>query len=126
MSTPSITVLNCVGSEVQWNAPIYDLAAVTQIILQRLLLFTGEWWASLADGLPLWQAIDGQPAGAAAQNQMEALISQRILATPFVISLSSVAIAFNQQTRQFSYSAQVKTQFGVVPLSNIPIPGGLQ
>ena len=126
MSTPSITVLNCVGSEVQWNAPIYDLAAVTQIILQRLLLFTGEWWASLADGLPLWQAIAGQPAGAAAQNQMEALISQRILATPFVISLSSVAIAFNQQTRQFSYSAQVQTQFGVVPLSNIPIPGGLQ
>jgi hypothetical protein len=127
MSTsPSITVLNVVNGEVQWDAPIYDLAAVTQIIYERLLMFQGEWWASTADGLPLWQSILGQGASISSQQQMETLISQRILGTPFVISLSAVAISFNQQTRQFSYSAQVQTQFGVVPLSNVPIPGDLQ
>jgi len=94
--------------------------------MTRLLLFQGEWWASLTDGLPLWQSILGQGASAAAQQQMEFLITQRVNGTPFVIGTENVVITFNQQTRQFSYSATVNTSFGAIQLSNIPIPGFLQ
>jgi hypothetical protein len=121
-ASASITVLAVVEGEVQWNAPIYDLQAVTQLIYERLLLFQGEWWASLTDGFPLWQSILGQGASSASQQQMEILISQRILGTPYVISLSNVAISFNAQSREYNYSAQVQTQFGTVTIPSYPIP----
>lgn len=127
MSSPTITCLKILDGEVQWNAPLSDLQAVTQIIYTRLNLFQGEWWASITDGLPLWQSIVGHGASAAAQQQMAVLIGQRILDTPYVTGLSNVVAVFNQQTRKFiSYSASVTTEFGVVQLTNIPIPAALQ
>jgi hypothetical protein len=128
MSAPSITVLNCINGEVQWNAPIYDIDAVAQIIDQRLLLFQGEWWASLTDGLPLWQSIVGQSASGAALAQIEILIGARISETPFVIGLSNVATTYNPQTRAYTYSAQVQTAFGTIPIASYPVanPGGVQ
>lgn len=122
MSSPQITYLANVGAEIQWNAPLYDLAAVAQAIQTRLLLFQGEWWAATQDGLPLWQSIVGVGAGAAALQAAEALISACILGTPFVISISGVAASYNPATRAFSYSATVTTQFGTIVLPNIPTP----
>src|ERR1700676_4175393 len=105
MSSPSITVLKCVNAEVQWNAPLYDLDAVEQIIYQRLLLFQGEWWASLTDGLPVWQSILGKGASGIALAQIEILVGERIQGTPFFTGLSSVITTFNSLTRSYTYSA---------------------
>jgi hypothetical protein len=99
---------------------IANLPAVQQAIQTRLLLFQGEWWASTTDGLPLWQAIAAQSG--AGVNQMAAIISARIQATPYVISLNSVTAVFNVSTRAFTYSAQVNTQFGMVPVTVTPTP----
>lgn len=118
----SITYLALVDGDIQWNAPLYDLAAVEQAIYTRLLLFQGEWWASLTDGLPLWQSILANPAGIKSQQMMATLISNRIEGTPYVIGLANVSITFNQRNRSMSYSATVNTQFGTVQVSDFPVP----
>jgi hypothetical protein len=99
-----------------------NLEAVAQAVLTRLQLFQGEWWASTTDGLPLWQSILGQPAGQQSQQQMATLISARILGTPWVIGLASVAVTFNSQTRMMGYTAVVNTQFGTIVVTNLPTP----
>lgn len=100
-----------------------DQPAVAQAILTRLRLFEGEWWASLTDGLPLWQSILGQSASQAQQDEISAIISARILGTPFVLGISSLATSFNAQTRgPYTYSAVVATQFGQIIISNMPTP----
>jgi hypothetical protein len=104
-----------------YSAQLTDQDAVEQAIYTRLKLFQGEWWAALQDGLPLWQSILAQGASLASQSQMEALISARILGSPFVIRLSGVSITFNPTTRAFAYSAQVTTQFSTVSIINYPV-----
>jgi hypothetical protein len=99
-----------------------NLYAVAQAILTRLALFQGEWWANTADGLPLWQTMLGQPAGASNQQQAETAISSRINLTPYVINLENVITTFNPQTRAYTYSAQVNTQFGTLVITNNPQP----
>ena len=37
-----------------------DPDAIAQAIKTRLLLFYGEWWEDIYDGLPLWQQILGR------------------------------------------------------------------
>lgn len=107
----------------QGQAPfLADLQAVAQAILTRLRLFQGEWWADLGDGLPLWQSILGSSGSSRNLLQVELIINQRILGTPYVIGLSSVSITFNANTRAFTYAATVSTQFGHVAVSSVPVP----
>lgn len=119
------------GLDVQWGQGQSDflsnLEAVQQAINTRLLLFVQEWWASLTDGLPLWQGIAAQSG--AAVNQMAAIITARIQATPYVLAggVSNVDAKFNPINRTFTYGATVNTSFGPVPISITPTPptGGL-
>ena len=124
MSTsPLINYVQLVDGDPVWDysAQLTDQNAVEQAIYTRLKLFQGEWWAALQDGLPLWQSILAQGASLAAQSQMEALISARILGSPFVIRLSGVGVTFNPTTRAFAYSAQGPTQFSTVSIVNYPV-----
>jgi hypothetical protein len=132
MSTPVITCRQLgPNNDPYWGQGqsnyLRDLAAVEQAIYTRLLLFQGEWWASTLDGLPLWQSILAQGASPRALQQMELIISSRILGTPYVISLSAVVTTFNASTRQYTYSATVQTQFGSVVITSTPtpVPGAL-
>ena len=103
-----------------------DLQAVAQIILTRLRLFQGEWWADTSDGLPLWQSILGQSASPRNLQQIELLISQRIQGSPYVIGLSDVRANYNSASRgPYSYSVTVSTQFGQITLTNVPAPPAL-
>jgi hypothetical protein len=118
MSTsPVATYRNIVNGEPQWGQGqsnfVADVYAIALLLQTRLSLFMGEWWADLNDGLPLWQSILGQNSNVAA---ISMLISQRILATPYVVGIvSSSAVYANSQ---FSYAATVQTQFGPVTVTN--------
>ncbi len=101
---------------------IHDLAAVAQIIQTRLRLFEGEWWAAQNDGLPLWQSILSQSGSQGSQQQIQLLINNRILGTPYVQGISNINVGYNPSSRAFTYYAEVQTQFGVVVTTNIPNP----
>ncbi len=122
MATITVRALNPVTNEpLQGNGQnnfISDLQAITQIIRTRLLLFQGEWFLNLLDGLPLFQSILGSGGGATNIQLIINIISQRILQTPFVTSISSISASY--QNRSFSFSAQVETQFGTVFVTNVP------
>lgn len=101
------------------NNYLEDLAAVAQMLLTRLKLFQGEWWADLADGLPLFQQILGKAANV---QQFNVLLAQRILGTRFVTGINSVSSSFDSVSQKFSYTASVQTQFGALTVTNEPTP----
>jgi hypothetical protein len=126
MSSPAFTYRN-LGPD---NDPLrgqgqanflVDLPAVAQAIQTRLLLFQGEWFADLADGTPYWQSIVAQGAGSNLP-QINLLLTQRILATPFVNGVSNIQSSFNASNNRLNFSAVVSTQFGVLSVSNYPTP----
>lgn len=125
MSTPTVTYRQLDAN----NDPIWgqgaanyagDTDAVALMIRTRLLLFEGEWFANLQEGLPLWQRMLGVGSGQKQQAQISLLIQARILTTPYVTGLSNVAFAFNPNTRSYQFSCSVQTQFGAIPVVNSP------
>jgi len=97
-----------------------DKAAVDQIIRTRLLLFEGEWWENLTDGLPLWQKI--LTYGGANLPQVSLLIQKRITDTPYVTGVSNVQSSIDKSTRRLSFSCSVSTVFGPIPVITYPQP----
>ena len=107
------------------NDPIFadgtsltDGAAVNQAVLTRLRLFFGEWWENLTLGLPVFQLMLGQLASQRGLNAMQAAVQQVISGTPYVTSVTSVQVSFNNG--QFGFTAVVQTAFGPVSITNLP------
>jgi hypothetical protein len=99
---------------------ISDTEAVAQIIKTRLLLFVGEWWLNLNDGLPLWQSI--LSASGANVQSITLLIQDRILGTPNVVDITSLSTNFDSIQRAYSFTASVTTTFSTsITISNIPV-----
>ena len=88
-----------------------DIDAVAQIIQTRLLLFQGEWWAALQDGLPLFQSILGSNNGKKT-TVISDLIRTVIEGTPYVTQVGTIVTNFDNATRQYTFACAVKTQFG--------------
>jgi hypothetical protein len=101
---------------------IYDIEAVTQIILTRIRLFEGEWWEDLSQGTPMFQSILGAPANPKSQAAIHLIIQQRILGTPYVTGILASTLMFNRDTRQFTFSCTVSTVFGTIVVTNVPQP----
>lgn len=107
-----------------------DIYAVGQAILTRLLLFKGTFWLDLTDGLPMFQSILGSSGSPANIQQVDTIVSNRIIGTPHVSSIVSFTSGLNAQ-RQYKYTAQVQTDYSgqqiyignAPPVS--PIPGSL-
>jgi hypothetical protein len=121
MSTITVRALDANGDPLQGNGQlnfISDLAAITQIIRTRLLLFQGEWFLNLLDGLPLSQSILGASGSQRSLQIIINIISARITGTPYVTSISYISASY--LNRAFTYSAKVETQFGTVYVTNTP------
>lgn len=121
MATITVRALDSNGEPIQGNGQncfISDLAAVTQIIKTRLLLFEAEFWENVQDGLPLFQQILGASGSPRSLQVITNLISQRISGTIGVTGVTSINATY--QSRKFTFSAQVQTQFGTVFISNAP------
>ena len=89
--------------------------AVAQAIETGLLLFLGEWWEDINDGLPLWQTILG---GRGSNKQLDdRIIQDRILTRPNVTGISNLVSTFNPSTRAYNFTARVDTVFGQVTIS---------
>ncbi len=96
--------------------------AIAQAIKTRLLLFTGEWWEDLRDGLPLWQKILGNRVRD--RSIVDRLIVSRIqgLQTPdniyAVTAVNNVSSEFDADLREYSFMCDVDTVFGKLYVTN--------
>lgn len=91
-----------------------DIDAVAQTIQTSLLLFQGEWWAALDQGLPLFQSILGSNNGKKA-DAITLLLQEVILncCPPFVTGIQNIQTTFTTN-RIFTFSCEAVTQFGVI------------
>ena len=96
---------------------VSDLDAVAQAILTKLRLFTNEWWENRNTGTPLFDEMLGTSNNSKPQLVAQ-LLKQRILETPYVLSVNHLETNFDSGSRRFQFSCQVTTQFGSVTLSN--------
>lgn len=99
---------------------IYDIYAVAQIIQTRLLLLQGEWWASLADGLPVLQEMLGVSGSGRNSTAVSLAIQNNILGAPYVTSVEGVQTIYNPGTRAFQFTCLVNTVFGQLNVSGAP------
>jgi hypothetical protein len=98
---------------------ITDIDAVAQAVRTRLLLFRGEWWEDIEDGLPLYQNIIGVRATQDAEAAMELLVRDRILRTEGVSEILSLESSIDPQNRLITYKTAIKTVYGVAELDEI-------
>lgn len=124
----SITVrrLDANGDPLHGNGQacfLSDLDAVAQIISTRLKLLKGEWWENLDAGTPLFQSLLGVSGSGKSPDAAALILTQRILGTPYVNSVSDVATSYNATTRAFRFTCNVQTAFGTVTVTNQNQPG---
>jgi hypothetical protein len=98
--------------------------AIAQAIKTRLLLFYGEWWEDITDGVPMWQKIFGQRI-------KDKSIIDRILVDNIqglklpapdnryaVTRVDNVSSTYNSDTREYSFTCSVNTVYGTVIVTN--------
>lgn len=89
------------------------------MIQTTLLLFQGEWWGNLTQGLPLFQQILGV-AGAGKNAEATALlIKQQIENVPYVQSVFNIQTSYST-SRVFTFNCTVTTQFGNLAVTFTP------
>lgn len=121
-ATISIRALDANHDPIYGNgaaAFLTDIDAVAQIIQTRLLLFEGEWWADLGDGLPMFQEILGTN-NARKTTVISDAIRDVIAGTPYVTNVGAIYSNFNASTRQYTFACEVHTAFGTVTVQFQP------
>jgi hypothetical protein len=128
-ATISIRALDADHDPIYGNgatAFLTDIDAVAQIIQTRLLLFQGEWWSDLTEGLPMFQSMLGSNNGKKG-TVISDLIRSNIQGAPFVTQIGNIVSNFNASTRQYTFACQVETAFGTLfvqfqPGNNAALP----
>jgi hypothetical protein len=96
--------------------------AVAQAIKTRMLLFTGEWWMNIRDGLPLWQKILGQRV--TNKSIIDRILVDRIRGLKLpnnikaITNISNTSSTLDGDTRAYSFSCVVDTVYGKVVVTN--------
>lgn len=85
-------------------------AAVAQRAGTRLRLWEREWYLDLSAGTPYFQDILGNKNIGLAQE----VIRNRILGTPYSISIDNFTVIWNNQTRKFEVLGTLNTAFGSI------------
>ena len=88
--------------------------AVAQIILTRLKLLQGEWFEDLNQGTPLFQQLLGKPT---TSDGVLLVLRKRIIETPYVTGMSNASVTYKGESRAFTFSATVQTQFGAISIA---------
>ena len=58
--------------------------AVAYAIKSKILLFYGEWWEDISQGIPMFQSIVGQTNKSNVTNALELLLNERVQEVPGV------------------------------------------
>jgi hypothetical protein len=88
-------------------------AGVGQLVLTRLLLFTGEWFINITDGTP-WMT---QILGYNTQATRDRAIKARILDTQGVVSILNYSSTVTN--RNLKVTAEIVTLYGVTTITTV-------
>jgi hypothetical protein len=102
------------------NNFLNDIQAVAQIVQTSLLLFQGEWWEDLNEGLPLFQQILGTNNGK--KTDAISLLIQNVILTccpPFITGVKDIVTVY-RTNRNFTFACVVETVFGLVTVNFTP------
>lgn len=88
---------------------VSNAAEVVQSVRTRLQFYLGEWFLNVEVGTPYHQAILVKPADVAT---IEAIIRERILATPGVDKLNGFSLSYSKRNLTITYSAN--TTYGTI------------
>ena len=91
-------------------------SAVAQAIKTSLLLFQGEWWENLNQGVPMFQSILGQPGGN--KSKIDRILQQAITAVQGVTGIQNIQTSL--QNRQYVFYCVVNTIYSQVIILNSP------
>jgi hypothetical protein len=69
-------------------------------------------------GPPVFQSMLGKPGNKRVQAAISLAIQSQIEGVPYVVGASNVAFSFKDG--QFSFSANVRTVFGPIAITNLP------
>lgn len=84
--------------------------AIAQAIRTKVLLFYGEWWESLGEGIPVFESLLGQVANDNLIRSASLLLTQRILEVLGVLSVDSIDVT--NISRTFNFVVHVTTENG--------------
>lgn len=94
---------------------LIDIEAVPQAIKTKLMLFQGEWWEDLSEGLPFYQDIAGQFIRTDEDKDMITRIyCNRITDVEAVTGFNSMESEFDNENRKYSLKASVDTIYGQI------------
>lgn len=106
---------------------LVDIYAVAQAIETTLLLFIGEWFASLGAGTAMFRnqfvngpSILGYPNAQA--SAAATIIQNQILTVPYVLpnGIVGTETAFDSSSRYFIFACVVLTSFGPISVATAP------
>lgn len=96
-----------------------EVEGVAQSVMTRLLLYRGEWFLDLQEGMPwggfpLTPAVvrQGQVLGTHTALARDVALQQRVLGTPGVQAINNYASNSDPNLRQFSAQLMVSTIYG--------------
>lgn len=88
--------------------------AVAQAIKTKLLLFYGEWWENLGEGIPMFQSVLGQTNPDTIKSSLSMLVEQRIMEIQEVDSVKNIEIDYDKRNRTISMEVDVVTISGEI------------
>lgn len=88
--------------------------AVAQAIKTKLLLFYGEWWENLGEGIPMFQSVLGQTNPDTIKSSLSMLVEQRITEIQEVDSVKNIEIDYDKRNRTISMEVDVVTTSGEI------------
>ena len=88
--------------------------AVAQAIKTKLLLFYGEWWENLGEGIPMFQSVLGQTNPDTIKSSLSMLVEQRIMEVKEVDSVKNIKIDYDRKNRTISMEVDVATTSGEI------------
>ena len=93
---------------------ISDDEAIGQAIKTKILLFYGEWWENLGEGIPMFQSVLGQTNPDTIKSSLSMLVEQRIMKIQEVDSVKNIEIDYDRKNRTISMEVDVATTSGEI------------
>lgn len=87
---------------------------VAQAVKTRFLLWRGQWFLNLTEGIPWIQSVLGKQS----PDGYNLAVRQHILQTPGVSSILSFDVSANSRTRRVSFTATIDTIYGTTTFTS--------